>query len=224
MDKILVFSEDELTAGSLGLVLEREHFSPILTNTREMALQNIHMLEPDVLILDVPCAAFAPFEFCMQLQRLRINKPTIVLGDSHEEMDKVLALEAGADDYMVKPFAPREMIARIRALLRRRRSHCEPIVGFGDVEVDRRRLTATCQGREVKMTALEFRLLSFFLGNVDLALPRHMLLTALWGYSDYSNSRTLDTHVCKLRRKFERDPSTPRHFLTIHGVGYRFRL
>jgi DNA-binding response OmpR family regulator len=224
MDKILVFSEDESAASSLGVILQREHFFPILTGSREMALRNIRTLEPDALILDVPCAAFAPFELCMQLQRFKLNKPTIVLGDSNEEMDKVLALEAGADDYMVKPFAPREMIARIRALLRRRRSHSDPIVSFGDVEVDRKRLTVTCQGQEVKMTAFEFRLLSYFLGNVDQALPRHMLLTALWGYSDYSNSRTLDTHVCKLRRKFERDPSAPRHFLTIHGVGYRFKL
>jgi len=224
MDKILVFSEDESAAGSLGLVLQREHFFPILTSSREMALQNIRTLEPDALILDVPCAAFAPFELCMQLQRFKIDKPTIVLGDSNEEMDKVLALEAGADDYMVKPFAPREMIARVRALLRRGRAQSEAIVSFGDVEVDRRSLTVTCQGREVKTTAFEFRLLSFFLGNVDLALSRHMLLTALWGYSDYSISRTLDAHVCKLRRKFERDPSAPRHFLTIHGVGYRFKL
>jgi DNA-binding response OmpR family regulator len=115
------------------------------------------------------------------------------------------------------------MIARVRALLRRRRSNLDAVVSFGDVEVDRERLTVTCQGQEVKMTAFEYKLLLFFLGNVDRALPRQLVLSALWGYSDDANSRTLDAHVCKLRRKFERDPGAPRHFLTIHGVGYRFK-
>jgi DNA-binding response OmpR family regulator len=205
-------------------MLQREYFFPILANSREAILQNIPALEPDLLIIDIPCASFAPSELCMQLQRCKIDKPTIVLGDSDEEMDKVLALEAGADDYIVKPFAPREMIARVRALLRRRRSGLSAVVSFGDVEVDRERLAVMCQGREVKLTAFEYRLLLFFLGNVDRALPRQMVLAALWGYSDNANSRTLDAHVCKLRRKFERDPSAPRHFLTIHGVGYRFKV
>ena len=223
MDKILILSEDESAAGFLGVVLQREYFLPILANGREMALQNILTLDPDVLILDAPCAASTPSELCLQMQRFKINKPTIVLGESNEEVDKVLALEAGADDYIVKPFASRELIARIRALLRRRRSNPDAVVSFGDVEVDRVRLTVTCQGREVKMTALEYKLLLFFLGNAELALPRQMLLNSLWGYNDDAHSRTLDTHVCNLRRKFEREPSAPRHFLTIHGVGYKFK-
>jgi DNA-binding response OmpR family regulator len=223
VDKILVFSEDDSTASSLGVILQREYFFPILANSREAVLQNIRTLDPDLLIIDIPCASFAPSELCMQLQKYQINKPAIVLGDSDEEMDKVLALEAGADDYIVKPLRPREMIARVRALLRRRRSNLDALVSFGDVEVDRERLTVTCQGQEVKMTAFEYKLLLFFLGNVDRALPRQLVLSALWGYSDDANSRTLDAHVCKLRRKFERDPGAPRHFLTIHGVGYRFK-
>jgi two-component system response regulator RegX3 len=223
MDKILIFSEDDAAAGLLSVILQREHFFPILVNSLESALQTICTLEPDVLIIDVPCAAFAPAEICMRLQKCHINKPTIILGDSGEEMDKVLALEAGADDFIMKPFASRELVARVRALLRRRRSNLDPVIRFGNIEVDRRRLIVTCHGQEVKMTGFEYKLLLFFLGNVDLSLSRQMLMSSLWGYSDESNSRTLDTHVSKLRRKFEPDPSTPRHFLTIQRVGYRFQ-
>ena len=224
MDKILVLSENNSAAGFLGVILQKGYFFPILANSREAVLQNICALESDVLIIDVPDAANAPAELCMQLQRCRINKPTIVLGNSGEEMDKVLTLEAGADDYIVKPFAPNELIARIRALLRRRRPDPDAVIRFGNVEVDRRRRTITCHSQVVKTTAFEYKLLLFFLGNVDLALTRQMLLSSVWGYSDEANSRTLDAHVSKLRRKFEPDPCIPRHFLTIHGVGYRFLM
>src|SRR4051794_33581940 len=103
MDKILVFSENDAAASLLGVILQREHFLPILVNSLETALQTICTLDPDVLIIDVPSAAFAPAEICIRLQKCQINKPTIILGDSGEEMDKVLALEAGADDFIVKP-------------------------------------------------------------------------------------------------------------------------
>jgi len=221
--KVLVFCEEDSAASFLGLILQREYFVPVLANNREAALQNISALAPDIVIIDVP-SVFGPSELCLQLQRCQINKPTIVLGNSSEEMDKVLALEAGADDYVVKPFAPRELIARVRALLRRGRPNLDSVIRFGNVEVDRRRLTVMCHGEEVKITPSEYKLLLFFLSNVDTALPRQMLLNLLWGYSDDTNSRTLDTHVSKLRKKFEPDPSMPRHFLTIHRIGYRFQM
>jgi two-component system response regulator RegX3 len=224
MDKVLLLSDDNSAAGFLGVILQRGYFFPIVANSRETALENICTLESDVLIIDVPNAANAIAELCLQLQTCKIDKPTIVLGNTSEEMDKVLTLEAGADDYIVKPFSPHELIARIRALLRRRGPVPDAVLRFGNVEVDRRRRTITCHGQVVKTTAFEYKLLLFFLGNVDLALTRQMLLSSVWGYSDEANSRTLDTHVSRLRSKFEPDPSTPRHFLTIHGVGYRFLM
>jgi two-component system, OmpR family, response regulator RegX3 len=223
MDKVLVLSENESTSSLLGVILQREHFFPILAKSRDAALQNICRFEPDVLIVDIPFASIPPVELCTQLQLSR-NKLMILLGDSGEEIDKVLALEAGADDYIVKPFATRELVARARALLRRRRTNLGSVVRFGNIEVDCQRRTVECQGQEVKLTPCEYKLLLFFLGNVDLALTRQTLLSSVWGYSDDANTRTLDAHVSKLRKKCEADPNTPRHFLTVHGIGYRFLM
>lgn len=224
MDKVLVLSEDETASGFLGVILEREHFLPILANSRDTALTNICTLEPDVLIIDLPLAGIASVELCTQLQLCKIRKPLIFFGDSSEEIDKVLALEAGADDYIVKPFAPRELVARIRALLRRRKANLSPVVRFGNVEVDRQRRTVTCRGKEIKMTPCEYKLLLFFLGNADMALTRQTILASVWSYVEDTNTRTLDAHVSKLRNKCEQDPSMPRHFVTVHGVGYRFLM
>jgi two-component system response regulator RegX3 len=222
MDKVLVLSQDETASGFLGLILQREQFLPILANSREAAQENMCTMEPDVLIIDLPVAGITSVELCAQLRMCKVTKRIIVLGDSDEEMDKVLALESGADDYIVKPFAPRELVARVRALLRRRKADFTPVVRFGNVEVDRQRRTVTCRGQEVRMTPCEYKLLLFFLGNADLALPRHTILSSVWSYSEDSNTRTLDTYVSKLRQKCETNPSMPRHFVTVHGVGSRF--
>jgi DNA-binding response OmpR family regulator len=222
MDKILILSEDETTSGFLGMVLEKEYFLPILANSRDAALQSICTMQPDVLMINLPMAGIGAVELCVELEACHSNKPIIILGDSSDEVDKVLALEAGADDYIIKPFAPRELVARVRALLRRRRANPTNVIRFGNVEVDRARRTVMCRGQEVKMTPCEYKLLLFFLSNVDLALTRQALLQSVWGYSDDASTRTLDAHVSKLRNKCEPDPATPRHFVTIHGVGYRF--
>lgn len=224
MDKVLVLSEDQTASGFLGLILQREGFLPILADSRDAALQNIYALESDVLIIDLPVSGSSSVELFTELQLRKITKPIIILGDSSEEIDKVLALEAGADDYIVKPFAPRELVARVRAVLRRRKVNLDAVTRFGNVEVDRQHRMVTCQGQEVKMTPCEYRLLLFFLGNVNLALPRQTILSSVWRYSEDAHSRTLDAHVSKLRQKCEPDPSVPRHFLTIHGVGYRFLM
>ena len=221
MDKVLVLSGDESAASFLGAVLQSEHFSPIVATSLDAGLQSICTLDPDVLIIDVPFAGISLAELWMRLQ-LPKNKLMIVLGDSGEEIDKVIALEAGADLYIVKPFGTRELIARVRALLRRRKASLSHVFRFGDVEVDCQRRTVECHAQEVKMTPREYNLLLFFLGNVDLPLTRKTLLSSVWGYSGDANTRSLDAHVSKLRKKFEMDPSAPRHFQTIHGVGYRF--
>jgi DNA-binding response OmpR family regulator len=224
MDKVLLLSEDDSASGFLGVILQREGFLPILANNRNAALENICILKPDLLIIDVPLAGMSCVELCLQLQMCRIAKPIIVLGDSNEEIDKVLALEAGADYYIVKPFAARELVARVRALLRRRRTNLDPVIRFGNVEVDCQRQAVTCRGQEVKMTPCEYNLLLFFLRNADLALTRQTILTSVWSYSENTNTRTLDAHISKLRNKCEPDPSMPRHFVTVHGVGYRFLM
>lgn len=222
MEKILIIDENETLGGFLGMVLQREHFLPMLAHSPEAVLRNASALQPDVLIISGPLTGFGSVELCMQLRAIHIHSPIIILGESSDEVEKVLALEAGADDYVVKPCAPRELVARVRAILRRRRGNLEPLIRFGNVEVDRKRRTVTCRGQEIEMTPCEYRLLLFFLANADLALTRQTLLSSVWGYSQDTSTRTLDAHVSKLRNKCEPDPSAPRHFVTIHGVGYRF--
>ncbi len=222
MQKVLILSEDETTSSFLGLILQRECFLPVLTSSRDTALQNIFALDPSLLIIDVPFGSVPAVELCSQLRMCKVTKPMIMLGDSSEELDKVLALEAGADDYVVKPIAPRELVARMRALMRRCKANVSLVTRFGNIEVDTQRGTVTCRGQEIKMTPCEYKLLVFFLGNVDLALTRQAILSSVWRYSEDAHTRTLDAHINKLRNKCEEDPSSPRHFVTVHGVGYRF--
>jgi two-component system response regulator RegX3 len=222
MEKILLLSADEIASGFLEMVLQKEHFFPILASSGETVLQNIGTIQPDLLMIDLPLAGISAVELCVELEGWRSNKPIIILGDSGDELDKVLALEASADDYIIKPFAPRELVARVRALLRRRKAIQTSVIRFGTVEVDRARRTVTCHGQEVKMTTREYKLLLFFLDNVDLALTRQTLSKSVWGYSEDTSSRTLDAHVSKLGNKCEPYPTTPRHFVTVPGFGYRF--
>jgi DNA-binding response OmpR family regulator len=144
-----------------------------------------------------------------------------VLSAVGEEIDKVLLLEMGADDYIVKPFGTRELLARIRALLRRTATETK-VLQFGDAEIDVDRRHTTRRGREIKLTPAEYNLLLYFLQNPDRPLTRDIILNSVWGYESYPNSRTVDAHVVRLRQKLEPEPNVPRHFLTVHGVGYRF--
>jgi DNA-binding response OmpR family regulator len=139
-----------------------------------------------------------------------------------EEVDKVLLLEIGADDYVVKPFGARELLARIRAVLRRTSPESRKVAQFGCVAVDFERRVVTKRGEPLKLTPAEYNLLSYFLQNPDRPLTRDMILNSVWGYESFPNTRTVDAHVVRLRQKLEPDPNSPRHFLTVHGVGYRF--
>jgi DNA-binding response OmpR family regulator len=161
-------------------------------------------------------------EVCKQIRASGLNTPLIVLSAIGDEMDKVLLLEIGADDYVVKPFGSRELLARIRALLRRSSTEETRVVAFGDVEVDLTRRVVSRKGEVLKLTRAEYNLLTYFLQNPDRALTRDMILNSVWGYESFPNTRTVDAHVVRLRQKLERDGTCPQHFLTVHGVGYRF--
>jgi DNA-binding response OmpR family regulator len=148
--------------------------------------------------------------------------PVIVLSAIGDEIDKVLLLEIGADDYVVKPFGTRELLARIRALLRRTSQGSGTVLSFSDVHIDLDQRVVRRAASEIKLTRAEFNLLAFFLQNPSKALSRDVILNSVWGYESFPNTRTVDAHVVRLRQKLEPDPETPRHFLTMHGVGYRF--
>jgi DNA-binding response OmpR family regulator len=151
-----------------------------------------------------------------------VQTPLIVLSAIGDEIDKVLMLEIGADDYIVKPFGTRELLARIRAVLRRTTPEANHAITFSDVEVDLDRSIVRKHGDEVKLTKAEYKLLVFFVQNPDRALSRDVLLNSVWGYDAFPNTRTVDAHVVRLRQKLETESETPRHFVTMHGVGYRF--
>ena len=222
-NNVLVIDDDEELHETIGMVLTREDFAPIPARDGESGLEMALALRPQLALVDLRLPGMSGMEVCRRLRASGTGIPIIVLSGMGDELSKVLLLEIGADDYVVKPFSPRELVARIRALLRRTVSRLEKVVRFGDVEVDLERRTVTRGSEEAKMTRAEHNLLVFFLRNAERPLTREAILKAAWGYDDYPETRTVDAHVVRLRRMLEPDPSIPRYLLTIHGVGYRFR-
>lgn len=222
MQKILVIDDDESLRETISVMLERENFAPLLAADGVSGLRDALELKPQLLLVDLRLPGLSGVDVCRRLREERINTPIIVLSAIGDEIDKVLLLEIGADDYVVKPFGTRELLARIRALLRRSAPDQPRILKFSDVEIDLDRRQTARQGSELKLTPAEYNLLIFFVQNPDRALTRDIILNSVWGYESYPNTRTVDAHVVRLRQKLERDQAAPRHFLTIHGVGYRF--
>lgn len=221
METILVVDDDEGLRETIGVMLERANFIPVFASDGNSGFDKAFKLKPRLLLVDLKLPGMSGAEICKNLRADRIQTPIIVLSGAGDEIDKVLLLEMGADDYVVKPFGTRELLARIRALLRRTAANTK-VLHFGDVEIDVDRRTTTRAGQEIKLTPAEYNLLLYFLQNSDRALTRDTILNSVWGYESYPNSRTVDAHVVRLRQKLEPEPSMPRHFLTVHGVGYRF--
>ena len=222
MQTILVVDDDENLRDTIGLMLEKEGFRPILAADGRSGLQEALTVKPALVLVDLRMPELNGVDVCKRIRAAGLNTPIIVLSAIGEEVDKVLLLEIGADDYVVKPFGTRELLARIRAILRRSVPEAQHLLGFSDVEVDLDRRIVRRHNEEVRMTRAEFNLLAFFLQNPDRALTRDVILNSVWGYESFPNTRTVDAHVVRLRQKLEPDAETPRHFVTMHGVGYRF--
>lgn len=220
MQTILVIDDDESLRETIGVLLEKENFTPLFAADGKTGFEKAITLKPALILVDLRLPGMGGAEVCRQLRADRIQTPIIVLSAVGEEIDKVLLLEMGADDYIVKPFGTRELLARIRALLRRTSTETK-VLRFADVEVDVDRRNTTRRGNEVRLTPAEYNLLLYFLQNPDRVLTRDVL-NSVWGYDSYPNSRTVDAHVVRLRQKLEPEPNVPKHFLTVHGVGYRF--
>lgn len=221
MQRILVIDDDENLRDTIGVLLERENFAPLFAADGKNGFEKAINLKPNLVLVDLRLPEMSGVDLCKRLRADHVTTPIIVLSAIGDEMDKVLLLEIGADDYIVKPFGTRELLARIRALLRRT-SRETATASFADVQVDFERRAITKSGAAVKLTPAEYNLLTFFLRNVDRPLTRDYILNAVWGYEAYVNTRTVDAHVVRLRQKLEPDSGLPRHFLTVHGVGYRF--
>jgi DNA-binding response OmpR family regulator len=222
MSNILVIDDDESLRDTIGIMLEQEGFTPLLIPDGKTGFERAMTTKPDLLIVDLRLPGMSGVEICKQLRAANFKTPIIVLSAVGEEVDKVLLLEIGADDYIVKPFGARELLARIRAVLRRTSPEARKVAQFGTVAVDFERRIVSKKGDALKLTPAEYNLLSYFLQNPDRPLTRDMILNSVWGYESFPNTRTVDAHVVRLRQKLETDPNTPKHFLTVHGVGYRF--
>lgn len=222
MNTILVIDDDDNLRDTVGLMLEQEGYKPILVADGKAGYERALTAKPDLILVDLRLPGMSGVEISKQLRAGNVQTPIIVLSAVGQEVDKVLLLEIGADDYVVKPFGARELIARIRAVLRRTSPDARKILQFGDATIDFERRIVLRSGEPVKLTPAEYNLLTYFLSNPDRPLTRDMILNSVWGYESFPNTRTVDAHVVKLRQKLELDPNTPKLFLTVHGVGYRF--
>ncbi len=222
MQTILAIDDEESLRDTIGIMLEQEGFRAVLAQDGRTGFNTAITIKPDLMLVDLRLPGMSGVEICKQLRASRVATPIIVLSAVGDELDKVLLLEIGADDYVVKPFGTRELMARIRALLRRSSPEAHKTIQFSDTEVDFERRIVTRGGEELKLTPAEYNLLCYFLHNPDRPLTRDMILNSVWGYNVFPNTRTVDAHVVKLRQKLELEPAVPRNFLTVHGVGYRF--
>jgi two-component system alkaline phosphatase synthesis response regulator PhoP len=222
MARILIVDDDASIAFGLETDLEAEGYSITTAGTGDDGLRLARTEDFDLILLDVMLPGKDGFEVCRELRRAGRRMPIIVLTARAHEAEKVMGLELGADDYITKPYQPRELRARVKAVLRRMAVATPEVFRFADVEVDFTRAEVRRAGRPVDLSALEFKLLSAFVRGRGRLLTRDQLLDAAWGANISLNDRVVDNHIVALRRKLEAEPASPRHFLNVRGLGYRF--
>jgi len=222
--RILIIEDEPAMVAGLRDNFEYEGYDVISADDGVSGLERVLAEDPDLIVLDVMMPRMSGLEVCKQMKARRPSIPIIMLTARGQEIDKVLGLELGADDYVTKPFSIRELMARIRAVLRRvpPQTPLPDVYRFGDVEVNVRGNQVRRAGSAVELSAKEFALLAYFISHPGETLSRDRLLDAVWGYQNYPNTRTVDTHIVHLRHKVEPDPEQPRFILTVHGTGYKF--
>jgi len=222
--KILVVEDEPKMVAGLRDNFEFEGYDVITAADGVEGLQRALAEAPDLVVLDVMMPRLSGLEVCKQLRAQRGSIPIIMLTARGQEVDKVVGLELGADDYVTKPFSIRELLARVKAVLRRTAvvPKDQDQHSFGDVEVDLRRCRVLRAGKALDISSKEFELLKYFVCHSGETLSRDRLLEEVWGYENYPTTRTVDTHLVRLRQKLEPDPEQPQYFLTVHGTGYRF--
>jgi DNA-binding response OmpR family regulator len=221
--KILVVEDDRTVQRTLKRIFESEDYVVEVTNDGKAGLDAFRSSPPSAVVLDLRLPGMAGNDVCREIKKQAPSLPVIVLSAKADVTDKVLLLELGADDYVTKPFSPRELVARVRAAVRRTsRTDAPEVFAFADVAVDFAKMEVTRGGELLSLTTQEFKLLRHFTQNPSRVMSRSELLNEVWGYQDYPSTRTVDNHVWKLRLKLESDPANPVHFQTIHGAGYKF--
>ena len=224
MKRILIVEDDPAILKGLVSSLEEGHCEVLTATDGAKGLQMGKRENIDLIILDIMLPEKDGMEVCRDLRKEGINTPILMLTSKKEEVDKVLGLELGADDYVTKPFGMRELQARIRALLRRKVPVVKEIdeYTFGDVHVDFKKQEAIKKNKSVKLSTMEFKILKYFIQREREIVSRDMLLDEVWGYENFPTTRTVDNYILSLRKKIEDNPSKPKHLLTAHKAGYKF--
>ena len=224
MKTILVIEDDASIIQGLEEALKGEHYNVLSARTGEKGYAMAGRENIDLIILDLILPDLNGEDICRDLRKNGVKTPILMLTSKKEEMDKVLGLEIGADDYVTKPFGIRELVARVKALLRRKWETAKDIetYAFGTVEIDFRKHEATKNGRLLSLSAREFKILQLFIQHEGEVIRRDMLLDEVWGYEHFPATRTVDNFILSLRKKIEDNPSKPKHLVTLHSAGYKF--
>lgn len=224
MSTILIVEDDETMLKGLRDAFEHNGFNVVAATDGESGLQLAELNEPDIIILDVMLPRTDGFEVCRTLRKRGVTIPIIMLTARAEEIDKVVGLEIGADDYVTKPFSTRELLARVKAHLRRT---TEKVLSFeryefGNVTLDFAAYKAFKNKKQIDLTSTEYSLMKVLIKHRNEVVPREKILNEVWGYDSYPSSRTVDNHILNLRQKLEDNPQKPEYIHTVHGLGYKF--
>jgi DNA-binding response OmpR family regulator len=223
MKRILIVEDDQVLQKALKRLFEEQGFSTEIRADGKSGLKAFRSTVPTAIVLDLGLPVISGIEVCREIRQKSPTVPIIVLSESTEIADKVLLLELGADDYVNKPFSPRELLARVQAAIRHAgRPVVRDVTAFDGICVDFTRMEVMREDHPVELTAQEFKILKFFVKNAERVVSRGELLREAFGYQDYSPTHTVDNHIFNLRQKLERDPAHPTHFHTVRGAGYRF--
>jgi DNA-binding response OmpR family regulator len=225
MHRILIVEDEPDLRKGLEVNLTREGFKVFQAGNGETGISMVIKHNPDLILLDLMMPGMNGIDVCRAIRRRGIETPIIMLTARSDEIDRVVGLEVGADDYVTKPFSVRELVARIRARLRRQnRSDTDSLAhySFGKVELDFERLQAKYDGRSVELTPREFDILRLLIQCRGEVVTRDRLLDEVWGFESFPTTRTVDNFIMKLRKKLEEDPADPKHILSIYGEGYKF--
>ena len=225
MSRIIVIEDDRAILRGLKDNLEHESYEVLAATDGEQGYQLIRDCSPDLIVLDLMMPKMDGYELCRKVRSEGVNTPILMLTARSEEADRVHGLDIGADDYVTKPFSMPELLARIRAILRRAQPPTDlpDQVHFDEVIVDFKRFTATKAGEALKLSRKEFGVLRLLAARTGQVVTRNELLDEVWGHDYFPTERTVDNHISSLRAKLEEDPAQPSHLITIHGVGYKLK-
>jgi DNA-binding response OmpR family regulator len=234
MDTVLVVEDSRPMQRTLQRLFESDSLQVQIASDGQAGLEMFRKELPCVVVLDLKLPGISGKDLCREFKSIAASVPIVVLSANSEVEDKVLLLELGADDYVTKPFSPKELLARVRRTMRRTgtdqrlttpvasKTINREILNFGDARIDFTSMEATRDGKVVTLTTQEFKLLKYLAGSSGRVISREELLNEVWGYQNYPSTRTVDNHILRLRQKLEPDPAAPRFLMTMHGAGYKF--